>query len=68
MKEEIKEVEVVYLTVGVARYSKKWEIFNYHFNEDYAKMYLDVVPNIYPGYQRYFIVRYVRSGIIAEIE
>ena len=66
MKGKTKEVKVVYLTVAVDNY-KKWWVLNSHYNEEDALRYLDVAQKVYPEYNDFFVHRYVRSGIVAEI-
>lgn len=68
MNEVAKEVEVVYLTVAMDGYSKKWWQLNYHFSEEDALRYLEIAPKAYPEFKRFFVVRYVRCGdFVAEI-
>ncbi len=62
------EVETVYLVVAIDKYTKKWQVLNSFYNEDYALKYLDLVPKIYPEYNYFFVYRYVKSGIVAEIK
>ena len=68
MPDFVSGVETVFLVVAIDKYTKKWQVLNSFYNEDYALKYLELVPKIYPECNHFFVYRYVKSGIIAEIK
>lgn len=61
-------VETIYLVVAVDKYTKKWQVLNSLYNEDYALRYFELAQKIYPEYNHFFVCSYVKNGIIAEIK
>ena len=61
-------VETIYLVVAEDKYTKKWQVLNSLYNEDYALQYLALAQKIYPEYNHFFVCQYVKNRIIVEIK